>query len=724
MCSALKNREFSNLTELAEDIFKQLDGKIVMGVPIGVGKATHMINAFYRVAKANPQYSLEINSALSLNRPKLKTDLERRLLEPFFDRQFKDLPELEFANDVLEKKLPANINVVEFYFKPGEVLKNPEAQQYALSSNYTHVPRDLLSRGCNVICQMITKKDNGGHTRYSLGSNPDVTLDVHRLMHEYTAADGKPRFMLGQVNTQMPFMPNDAEVTADFFEYIHDDPALYSPIFAAPYAPISPVDHMIGLYTSLLIKDEGSLQIGIGSLGDAVVNSLLVRHSHNDVYRQLADKTDALKRFPCIEKDGGLEPFEKGLYGNTEMLVPGYMALKKGGVLKRKVYDDEHIQQLVNDGLDPNQVSMQWLDGLQNLDKITPHLTEHHVDYLKKWGILNKQIGYLNEQLTLEGESVEANLNNTTSRAWIEKHALGTKINGATLVHAGFFVGGHGFYDDLRNMPEEELSEFNMTSVMFTNQIKGNEALKLKQMKNSRFINTCMKTTLAGASASDGLADGKVVSGVGGQFNFVTMGHDLPESRSILMMRSTRRRGADAVSNIVFNYGHVTVPRHMRDIVITEYGIADLRAKTDQEIIDELLKVTDSRFQDELIQKAKKAGKLRADYKLPESAKHNTPEALSAFLAEFKEHYQPFPFGCDLTEQEVVIGGALKQLKTNVDKKWPLVKALLSKVTPERRMETKEHLERLGLYKAKGIKQKLLRKLVISVLPTQLESDT
>lgn len=53
MCSALKNREFTNLTELAEDIFKQLDGNIVMGVPIGVGKATHMINAFYQVAKAN-----------------------------------------------------------------------------------------------------------------------------------------------------------------------------------------------------------------------------------------------------------------------------------------------------------------------------------------------------------------------------------------------------------------------------------------------------------------------------------------------------------------------------------------------------------------------------------------------------------------------------------------------------------------------------------------------
>ena len=150
------------------------------------------------------------------------------------------------------------------------------------------------------------------------------------------------------------------------------------------------------------------------------------------------------------------------------------------------------------------------------------------------------------------------------------------------------------------------------------------------------------------------------------------------------------------------------------------YGIADLRAKTDQEIIEELLKITDSRFQDGLIQKAKQAGKLRPDYKLPESAKHNTPEALNELIAGFRDNFPTFPFGCDLTEQEVAIGGALRQLKMNVDKKWPLVKALFAKISVDRKMETKEYLERLDLYRVKGIKQRILRKLVISVLPSEL----
>ena len=27
-------------------------------------------------------------------------------------------------------------------------------------------------------------------------------------------------------------------------------------------------------------------------------------------------------------------------------------------------------------------------------------------------------------------------------------------------------------------------------------------------------------------------------------------------------------------SSIVWNYGHITIPRHLRDVVITEYGVA------------------------------------------------------------------------------------------------------------------------------------------------------
>ena len=87
------------------------------------------------------------------------------------------------------------------------------------------------------------------------------------------------------------------------------------------------------------------------------------------------------------------------------------------------------------------------------------------------------------------------------------------------------------------------------------------------------------------------------MSGVGGQYNFVAMAHALPDGRSVLQVRSTRDAHGEPASNVVLNYGHTTIPRHLRDVIVTEYGIADLRGRTDSEVIERVLAVTDSRFQ-------------------------------------------------------------------------------------------------------------------------------
>src|SRR3546814_10768302 len=98
----------------------------------------------------------------------------------------------------------------------------------------------------------------------------------------------------------------------------------------------------------------------------------------------------------------------------------------------------------------------------------------------------------------------------------------------------------------------------------------GNEMLERAQRRESRFFNTCMMATALGAAVSDGLDDGRVVSGVGGQYNFVAMAHALPDARSVLLLRATREAGDGAGSNIRWNYGHCTIPRHLRDTCIDE----------------------------------------------------------------------------------------------------------------------------------------------------------
>ena len=121
-----------------------------------------------------------------------------------------------------------------------------------------------------------------------------------------------------------------------------------------------------------------------------------------------------------------------------------------------------------------------------------------------------------------------------------------------------------------------------------------------------------------------------MVSGVGGQYNFVSMAHALQDGRLVMMLNSHRVKDGVASSNIVWNYGHMTIPRILRDIVVTEYGIANLRSKSDKEIIAALLNIADSRFQADLLAKAKAAGKIPSDYEIPERYRHNTPERLQA----------------------------------------------------------------------------------------------
>src|SRR5947208_7618149 len=157
-----------------------------------------------------------------------------------------------------------------------------------------------------------------------------------------------------------------------------------------------------------------------------------------------------------------------------------------------------------------------------------------------------------------------------------------------------------------------------MTGISYVNELHGDEELKRLQRRAARFVNTGMIVTLLGAVASDGLEDGRVVSGVGGQYNFVAMAHALEDGRSILMIQSTTEEGGSLESNIRWSYGHVTIPRHLRDLVVTEYGIAELRGHSDEEVATALVEIADARFQDDLLREAKRAGKVSKSYRIPD----------------------------------------------------------------------------------------------------------
>ncbi len=261
-----------------------------------------------------------------------------------------------------------------------------------------------------------------------------------------------------------------------------------------------------------------------------------------------------------------------------------------------------------------------------------------------------------------------------------------------------------------------------MTGIGFVNNLYRDEELKREQRRDARFINSAFTVTLLGAGVADQLEDGRVLSGVGGQYNFVAQAHELEGGRSILMLRSWRESEGELSSNIVWSYGHTTIPRHLRDMVVTEYGVADLRGRNDAEVIAAMLSIADSRFQDALIAQAQEAGKLPKDFELDQRYRDNTPERLRDATRQYRHLLPEFPLGCDFTEQERELLRALGWLKSKLklSEILELGRATLDAPAPE---AYPAHLERMGLVNPEGLREELYQRLVLAGLKASAERD-
>ncbi|HEY6940146.1 acetyl-CoA hydrolase/transferase C-terminal domain-containing protein [Dokdonella sp.] len=627
-------------------ILERGGGRVAIAAPLGLGKPNRLLNALYARFKAEPARQLSLYTALSLDLPEAGSELERRFLGPFLARQFgPDYPRLAYVADMKANRVPANVRIQEFYFQSGAMMHAAQAQRDYASINYTSVARELAEHaGLHAIVQLVAARGSGADVRYSLSCNPDVTIDV--LAAIAARGDARP-LMIGVVHPELPFLGGAAEVGPTFFDGIVDDGTPAQPLFALPRNAVDPAEYAIGLYASTLVRDGGTLQIGIGALSDAIVHALLLRHQRNADYRAAIDALrggnadgDAL-----VARWGGLAPFERGLYGASEMIMDGFMHLREAGILVRRVYDDIDV-----------------------------------------------------EHALAEGRAVDP-----------------AKLRGGHYLKGAFYLGSKDFYAWLRNLDGDDYAGLEMSPVSDVNQLYGGrERLDALQRRDARFFNTCMIVTLLGAAASDALEDGRVVSGVGGQYNFVAMAHAIAGGRSVLLFRATRKNGRALESNIRWSYGHTTIPRHLRDIYVTEYGIADLRGRSDEACVRAMLAIADARFVDELAAAAIRNGKLPRDFRVPDAWRANTPEGLADRLRATKAAglLPLFPFGSDFDATEQRLLPALMWLKSRVGdaRRWPsLIGAL---VAPGGRAEDAELLARLGLATPASIGERVLARLV------------
>ncbi|WP_300380757.1 acetyl-CoA hydrolase/transferase C-terminal domain-containing protein [Henriciella sp.] len=612
---------FDTAEKCAEAVIDRLGKDIRLALPLGLGKANRFTNALYGLAEADSSISLKIYTALSIVRPSLGGGLQERFGAPVLDKLFGDYPDLAYAKARAAGRLPANIEIEEFFLATGTLLSNSYAQRNYNSVNYTHAMRRIIAERANVLGQMISSREG----RYSLSCNSDLSLDLIPLMREKV---GRKNFIVvGELNERLPFMPNDAEVPAGEFDMLLDA-GPYD--LAGPPAPrVDTTSYSIGLRAARLVKDSGTLQIGIGSLGDGAAQSVRLRHQAPDQFRKAVT---ALPGPPGpADEEGGYDAFKRGLYGCTEMFTLGMYELLRADVFSRAAHEGRNI--------------------------------------------------------TIDG---------------------------------GFFLGPQTFYRGLREASDETLGLINMTSVDDVNALFGNEAVRRKERQHARFINIAMKATCLGAVTSDALEDGRVVSGVGGQYNFVAQAHELENARSIILLKAVRESKGKAESNIVWSYGHTTVPRHLRDIVVTEYGVADLRGQPDEECVKRMLAITDARFIDGLVEEAVAAGKLSPGFKVPEAWRLNTPDVIKAALAPHTTALPAYPFGTELSETEQDLALALEHLQDRTSTRWRRISYLLSAILkgPSKQAVTQyeAHMKRLGLEKPESFQERMWRRLVLTSL--------
>ncbi len=717
---------FDDVGEIVEEALRRVGKKVVLALPLGIGKPNLIANEFFRRARADRELDLTIFTALSLRAPRGSSDLEKRFIEPLAARIFGNYPELDYLEAVRRDAMPPNVRVIEFFFEPGSLLNSAHAQTHYLSANYTHVARELLHRGVNVIAHVVAKRMAGGALELSLGSNPDVTVDLLPAVARMRAS-GQPVVMLGQVHRDMPFMLGAAHLPADTFDLLLDHSRYDYDLFAPPNPALATVDHAIGLHASSLVRDAGTLQIGIGELGDSIVYSLLLRHQQNQAWRRALHDAGTERSGGLIDAIGGRAPFSTGLFGATEMFVDQMLDLYRAGILRRRVYDYLPLQRALAANGSSIRVDITLLEGLLAAGA-GPVLGESDFAALQSAGVLHSECRFeAGSIVSPDGVRISADLGNAKVRTTLAAECLGLELKGGTVMHAGFLLGPRAFYAALNALPESERRLFDMRGVGFINQLYGDDLpLRVAQRSHSRFVNTTMMLTTLGAAISDGLADGRVVSGVGGQYNFVSMAHALPDARSILCVRSTRRKDGKLSSNLVPNYGHTTIPRHLRDIAISEYGIADLRGRTDGECVAAMIDIADSRFQESLLAAAKRANKIDAGYRIPASRRHNTPERLEeAFTAQRRAGlFSEYPFGTDLTREEIALAGALRWLKEHTGggarKVMTLGRALL---TP-RDDRDRPYLDRMRLGEPANLREKMSASLVrLALRATRARAD-
>src|SRR5579863_7213348 len=97
---------FDDVGHCVDAVLRRVGPRVVLALPLGIGKPNPLANEFYRRAVRDPSIDLTIITALSLLKPTARSALERRLLDPITARVFGSYVEPDYARAVRADTVP------------------------------------------------------------------------------------------------------------------------------------------------------------------------------------------------------------------------------------------------------------------------------------------------------------------------------------------------------------------------------------------------------------------------------------------------------------------------------------------------------------------------------------------------------------------------------------------------------------------------------------------
>ena len=171
---------------------------------------------------------------------------------------------------------------------------------------------------------------------------------------------------------------------------------------------------------------------------------------------------------------------------------------------------------------------------------------------------------------------------------------------------AGFALGTRELYDFLDDNP----------SVMMMDGYWTNDPYVIAQNDNQVSINTSLEVDLTGQCASESIGPMQF-SATGGQSDTAVGSQMSKNGRSFIALYSTamvknkdtgEREEISKIVPFLKQGAAVSLSRNDVDMVVTEYGVAELRGTTIAERVERLISIAHPKFREELLKQAKEFG--------------------------------------------------------------------------------------------------------------------